>query len=137
LANKEYNANSLTINTMLSIKDSLGLQANQIYSNEHKVLSLFCNYNKVSELPKSREFAGNYYKDNQEAFDYESKKLLETMGNSSKWLLVYVQLTEDHPRYDKKLKSWIGDSSLILPTKFSMIHTARSIIIWPKQNYQN
>jgi hypothetical protein len=134
LANKEYNVNSLTIKTMLAIKDSLALQANQIYSNEHKILSLFCDYNKVAQLPKSRQFAGNYYNDNQEAFDYESGKLLQTMEKSSKWMLVYVELSEDHPRFDKKLKSFIIDSSLILRAKFSIRQVGKTIFIWSKRN---
>ena len=134
LANKEYNINSITIKTMLAIKDSLDLQAHQIYSNEHKVLSLFCDYNKVAPLPKSREFAGNYYNDNQEAFDYEIGKLMETMGKSSKWLLVYLELSKDHPRYDKKLKFFMTDSFLFPTSKFSIKHIGKTIFIWPKRN---
>jgi hypothetical protein len=132
LANKEYNGNSLTIRTMLEIKDRLALQANQIYSNEHKVLSLFCDYQKISQLPKSKDFAGNSYIENKERFIYESRTILETMTKTTQWLLVYIKLNEDHPRYDRQLDSFITNH-ITNQYNFNIESSTNSVLIWPKQ----
>ncbi len=132
LANKEYNGNSVGIRTIMAIKDSLNIEAREIYSNEHKILSLFCDYQKVSELPKSKEFGGNAYFENLQVFDIESKKLLETIENTNKWLLVYVQLGQDHPRYDAVLDSFITIKLNNNGFHLNMKKTSSTIIIWPK-----
>ncbi len=134
LANEEYTSNSNLVHTMLSVKDSLELEATQIFSNESKVLSLFFGYKKLAQLPISKDFAGNNYKENLSRFKYETQKLSETMANSTNWLVVYVKLSKTHPRYDRYLESFIGIQSTNVYKNLNIKVAPNTTLIWPKKS---
>lgn len=128
LANPAYQINSTLTTSMLSLKDSMGLKANQIYSNEHKILSLFTNYNKVSELPKSQVFAGNTYLPNDN-FNVDFENFTDQISNE-KFLVVYVKLSIDHPRYDSLLNTQVF--GLCKNGEYSFIEDEYSYLLWSK-----
>ncbi len=127
--NPAYQEKSTLMSSIRSLRDSMGIEVNQIYSNEHKVLTLFMNYYRVSALPMSKVLTGNGYVVNKD-YKTDLRKFINRISDD-KFLIVYVKLPLTHPRYDSAWSAQI--ISLCKDKNYGFIEDEFSYLLWSKK----
>lgn len=106
-----------------------GLRNNEtlIFSNEHKILTVKNYYTRVSELPESRIFMGNFYKEDSLNFENEKNKFFNQI-DSKPFVIVFYFLSKDHPRFDQKQLVFVNQLKQMGRNKF--YENKDGLIIW-------
>ena len=126
---QEFQENAPIIKVFKNKLKELKLKPEQIYSNENKIISIYTQFQKISELPQSMQFRGNEYYLDDITFNAE-KVMLMNIIEKGDFLIFYKELDTNHPRYDDKLTNWIHH--ILKDERLSFFRENNCYCIWKK-----